>query len=74
MTCKTGPLPKKGVIREIHAHGKVLVVKKTAGGKSWFAKVSGQRQGRFGNSRETREDICHFLTHGNLPRSGGGWS
>ncbi len=64
---------KNGQTIHVHAHGRLLLIKKLASG-SWFLRVQGEERARFGNAEETRADILHFLGNGALPRSKGGWA
>lgn len=62
-------LPRRaGDVTQHRAFGEVLEVTKLQP-YDYFAKVVGQKQGRFGDAKQIRDDIDYFLTNGVLPRS-----
>ncbi len=66
---ETAELPKKiGAYATFQARGKTLRVKKSKAG-SYMLAVTGMKSSRWGNSKEAKSDIKHFMSTGQLPRS-----
>jgi hypothetical protein len=66
-------LPRSiGQKTEIPGHDRTLVVKKVDSG-TYFLRIRGQQHARWGNAKQSKEDIVYFVDTGALPRERFSW-